>query len=184
MADTMKIQVISVDVENKGKYNVAEVTFKNRSFQDKVESKKHMDFVNKDVFEALKNSKKGDEFTITREKDKDGKYWQWVGIASSEGTGSGTASGVSKTSGTTAAPRSTYETPEERAKKQVYIVRQSSISAAIDTLKTDKKAPSVDEVIAVAQQYEAYVFGVNENKLAGTDKLPPAPEDLGDDIPY
>jgi hypothetical protein len=162
------------------------VTFKNRSFQDKVESKKHMDFVNKDVFEALKNAKKGEEFTITREKDKDGKYWQWVGITSSESGGSSGGNPSNAASKGTPAPRSTYETPEERAKKQVYIVRQSSISSAIEYLNGTGaiKKSTAQDVLLCAKEFEAYVFGVNENKLGGPESLPPAPEDLDMDVPY
>jgi hypothetical protein len=58
-------------------------------------------------------------------------------------------------------PKSTYETPEERAKKQIYIVRQSSIGSAIDMLSVGSKSPpKVDEVIAVAKQFEEYVFNM------------------------
>ena len=113
----------------------------------------------------MEGASAGDVFTILREKDNDG-YWQWVGIAEGdvtiEKTGATAPAGAAPTKAATPA-KSTFETPEERAAKQIYIVRQSSISSAIDTLKTDKKTPSVEEVIAVAKQYEAYVFG-NEPK--------------------
>jgi hypothetical protein len=93
-------------------------------------------------------------------------FWDWIAasIANSVNAGSaGSPEPTTKASGSTSftSPKSTYETPEERAKKQVYIVRQSSISAAIDTLKTDKKNPTKEEVVATAQFYESFVFGVD-----------------------
>ena len=176
----MRIKVISVEVTNRGKFDQAEVTYKNLSFQEKVEAKKVMSFVNKDVFETLKASKSGDEYTIKREKDDKG-YWQWIGISS--GGQSSASSSTSSSPGkavATPAPKSTYETPEERAKKQVYIIRQSSITSAINLLKTDKKAPSVEEVLGVAKCFEDYVFGINLD----ADSVTKLPEfDPDEDIP-
>ena len=59
-------------------------------------------------------------------------------------------------------------------------MRQSSISAAIDTLKTDKKASTVAEVLEVAKQYEAFVFGTGSvtTPLAALPTL-----DTDEDIP-
>jgi len=55
------------------------------------------------------------------------------------------------------------ETPEERAKKQVYIVRQSSLSNAISMLASNsvvlKKGFTTQDAIETARQFEAYVFG-------------------------
>lgn len=185
----MKIKIASVDVGTaksaKGKdYTFVEVMYKNMTFDGKAETKKHNQFGNKDVFETLKSAQAGAEYTITREKDDNG-YWQWVGI--NEGFGAAqsapakSSSGSSAQSAPSAAPRSNFESPEERAKKQVYIVRQSSISAAIDMLKTDKKSPSVDEVLDVAKIFEQFVFGVNLDADKPTDKLPEFDED--GDIP-
>ena len=188
MAQEMKIKVVAVEVgkgtTKTGKdYKFIEVTYKNLSFDGKTESKKIMPFGSKEVMATLEGASAGDVFTILREKDNDG-YWQWVGIAEGdvtiEKTGATAPAGAAPTKAATPA-KSTFETPEERAAKQIYIVRQSSISSAIDTLKTDKKTPSVEEVIAVAKQYEAYVFG-NEPKAAEATKLPDLPQD--DDIPY
>ena len=90
------------------------------------------------------------------------------------------------TSKPSTSPKSTYETPEERAKRQVLIVRQSSLSSAIELLKTDKKSPTVPEVLQVAKQFEAYVFG-NDDPFGLESKEPvnklPTVDDLEDDIP-
>jgi hypothetical protein len=177
----MRIQIIDVEVTNKGKYDQAEVSYKNLD-SNKTESKKIMSFTNKDVFNTIKESKKGEQFNVTTTKDDKG-YWQWSGIGalSGEGQSAGNAKGNGPTP--TFTPKSTYETPEERAKKQIYIVRQSSISAAIETLKTDKKNPTKEEVVEVAKFYEDYVFGKTGDAVIPLDKLP-VQYDLGDDIPY
>lgn len=178
----IQIQFIDVSVEDKGKYKMAEVTFKDLA-KGQTSSKKLMSFNNPLVYKTLVDAKKGEVYTIEMQKNDKG-YWDWTAAATANGVntagnGSPEASSASKTGGF-ASPKSTYETPEERAKKQVYIVRQSSISAAIETLKTDKKSPSVGEVIAVAKEYEAYVFGVDQQPPKLAD-LPTFDED--EDIP-
>jgi len=185
MAEQMKIKVVAVEKgtanTKAGKpYDFLEVTYKNQSFGDKVENKKVMPFGSKEVFATLQNSKSGDVFTLQREKDNAG-YWQWIGIASGDVQIEQPSSGgnVPASKAATPAPKSTFETPEERAKKQVYIVRQSSISAAIDTLKTDKKNPTKEEVVEVASFYETYVFGLDAIKAV--EKLPEIDDE---DIPY
>jgi hypothetical protein len=152
----------------KGSYTQLDVAYKR---DGKTEGKKIMSFGNsKPAFETLKNAKTGDVLTITSEKNETSGYWDWLNASAG-----GAPAAASYTP--SASPKSTYETAEERAKKQVYIVRQSSISAAVDLLKTDKKTPEVNEVLAVAKQFEAYVF----------DTATPQTLDIAemqDDIPY
>lgn len=190
MAQQMKIKVVAVEVGN-GKtksnkdYQFLEVTYKNISFDNKVESKKIMPFGSKEVYNELKNASPGDVFTLLREKDNDG-YWQWIGISAGdveiEQTGAPAAAQAAPKAGGATPAKSTFETPEERAIKQVYIVRQSSISAAIDTLKTDKKNPSKEEVVELAKYYESYVFGQLE-KVAVANPVKAPDFDPDEDIP-
>lgn len=179
----IQIQFIDVSVEDKGKYKMAEVTFKDLA-KGQTSSKKLMSFSNPVVYKTLVDAKKGEVYTIEMQKNDKG-FWDWVAasIANSVNAGStGSPEPITKASGSASftSPKSTYETPEERAQKQVYIVRQSSISAAIDTLKTDKKNPTKEEVVATAQFYESFVFGVGvaPPKLAD---LPTLEED--EDVP-
>jgi len=58
-------------------------------------------------------------------------------------------------------PDRAYETAEERAKKQVYIIKQSSISNAIEIAKTDGIGLSVPGVLAIAQELTDWVLGTN-----------------------
>src|SRR5512135_3771254 len=114
-----------------------------------------MSFVNPVVFNAVSEAQAGEVFTIESEKDANG-YWQWTKAtkgASQSVPKSPQASGVPT-------PRSTYETPEERAKKQIYIVRQSSVSSAIELLAANGgKKNTKEEVVELAKYFEAYVFG-------------------------
>ena len=189
MSNQMKIKVVSVEVGNgttkTGKdYKFLEVFYKNLSFDNKAENKKIMPFGSKEVFSTLEKAQAGSVYTLIREKDKDG-YWQWVGIAEGDvhiDTGNAQQATV-KAAGAAPAtsPKSTYETPEERAKKQVYIVRQSSLATAVEYLigtGAIKKATAGD-VIFCAQEFENYVFGIDKPQKA--EPLPALEED--DDVP-
>lgn len=176
------IKIVAIDNQTaksaKGKdYRLVEVTYKNMSFQGKVETKKHNEFGDKAVFDVLRNASAGEEYTITRTKDDNG-YWQWVGIT--EGSAAPTQN---VTSSAPAAKATTgggnWETPEERAKRQVYIIKQSSLGHAIETLKTDKKSPTKDEVLQLAQDYTNWVLG---QKVSLVNELPV--EESDEDVPY
>lgn len=177
----IQIEIINVEMEVKptkvaGKtYNLWKVVYKNKSFQDKVEEKKQAGFVAPQVEETLKSTKYGDKFTVVREKD--GDYWKWIQLKK-EGDEvmiqpqQGNAVPVSKAP--TPTPKSTYETPEERAARQVMIVRQSSISSAVAALKVEKAALNSNDVINMAKDFENYVLGKNPQSFA----------DMPDDLPF
>src|SRR5690606_25981004 len=113
---------------------------KNLTYQGKTETKKLMSFgPQKDAFDMMINAAPGEEYTVTVHKNDKG-YNDWTSVTpgvSSEPAAARSAPAVPARGNP--APRSTYETPEERAKKQIYIVRQSSISNAIDLLTTGAK---------------------------------------------
>lgn len=159
----MLIEIIAVTTEAKknsrgGIYNEAIITFKNKSFQDKIETKKLVDFAAKEVYSTLSQANFGDIFDIIRNKDDQG-YWQWVGINNSNTPTQDTPMNVTKQTPATPTPKSTYETAEERAARQVMIVRQSSIASAIALLASNGgKKNTPEEVIAIAKQFETYVF--------------------------
>lgn len=154
----MKIQILSVTVTSKtsaaGKsYQNAEVAFKNLD-SGKVESKNITQY--SAAFKVAGDANPGQFFNVVTEKDDKG-YWQWKSMERVlEGTPSAQPAPASATSHTT---RSTYETPEERAQKQVYIVRQSSISSALALLSVGAKTPpNPDDVLVVAQKFADWVF--------------------------
>lgn len=166
----MKIQILSVSVTThptqKGSYQMADVAYKNLTFQGKVEGKKIASFgVTKDSFTTLATAQPNDVYEVNVVKNDKG-YNDWVSLAKGSADASNTVSTPAASTGyatAASAPRtSTYETPEERAKKQVYIIRQSSISSAIAALSCGtKSAPKVGEVLEYARHLEAHVFDLN-----------------------
>lgn len=168
----MNITILSVDIKTtptaKGSYQTADVAYKNNSFQGKVEGKKVMSFgATKDSFTTLATAQPGESYEVTIVKNDKG-YNDWVSMAKATAGAASPAAAPSKAA--TVAPRSTYETPEERAQRQVLIVRQSSLSSAVNTLTAGAKTPpAVESVIALAKQYESYVFGYG---ASGFDDLP------------
>lgn len=184
---TINITVLSVTVSTvptaKGSYNVADVAYKNNTFQGKVEGKKIMSFgAAKETFSVLSTAQSGASFDIEVVKNDKG-YNDWTKATPSQAS-SGSInnpvfqSAITKASGATTTPRSTYETPEERAQKQVYIIRQSSISAAIGTLSPGAKSSlKVEDVLALARQYEDHVFGKKSPGPSGFDDFEDVPFD-------
>ena len=165
----------------KGSYQVIDLAYKNKSFQDKLEGKKVMSFTNKDVFAALQKAQFGDVFEVSRVKNDKG-FWDWTAV-NTGGAGvnvsnasSGSPVVASPVKGTVT-PKSNYETAEERAARQVLIVRQSSISSAVD-LAVANKVKDPQEVIKIAQTFEAYVFGM------AVEEAPPAIEERSSDSSF
>ncbi len=202
---TFNVVVLSVSQPTftktaKGGYNQIEIAFKK---DGKVEGKKLIDFKYPEVYKFFLTLKGGETVQINSEKNEGEKYWNWTSTnlagepqASPAGTASDTSVSNSgpvsePQSRATSAPRarvtgSNYETPAERARRQVYIVRQSSLSAAIETLKANTTPAKTGDgvfylpitkeaVIALARDFEAYVF---EPKVVGKF------DDMDDDIPF
>lgn len=144
--------------------------------------------------DSLASLAPNDEFTLTQEKNAAGfndvksivKGFATEDIDSSSQAGVGTpAKANSSRSGSSQSNSYTqrdYETKEERAARQVSIVRQSSLSNAIATLTVGSKAAlKVEEVLEVAQQYVDFVDAGNAKKVVEKGH---EFDDLQDDIPY
>lgn len=159
----MQIQVLSVTVSTtptaKGSYQSAEVAYKAEDGQ--VKGKKVMSFgAGAPAFKALSKAQPGEVYSVTPVKnDKD--FWDWTDVKKLDGNPiqAGQSPATTTTEGTKPAGGkvmgSNYETSDERAAKQVFIVRQSSISSAI-SLRGNKA--TTEEIISVAKQFEAFVF--------------------------
>ena len=164
MTQTKTIKILSIEIKNppdpSKKYTIMTVNYTD---DGKLASRNVLSFVAKDVYAAFKNAKNGESYEITEEKNSKG-YFEFV-TAKSVGFLSGATEAIHST-GTparsyTAAASSTYSTKEERDQTQIYIVRQSSIKHAIDTISIlgGKTAPTQDAILALARKYEAFVFG-------------------------
>lgn len=190
---SMSIEVIANPVSTvptaKGSYQVIDLAYKNKSFQDKLEGKKVMSFTNKDVFAALQKAQFGDIFEISRVKNDKG-FWDWTaantGSADTQPAPAQQVTQASVKTGTVT-PKSNYETAEERAARQVLIVRQSSISSAVE-FAIANKIKDENEVLRLATRFEDHVFGKDSPKEASPVNAmdePPANffEDFENDLP-
>lgn len=173
----MFIEVVSVEREDKpssngkGTYGVLTVTYRSNG---KIAEKKLMSFTNPTVFKHFEKAAKGDQVDVTSVKNDKTGYWDWTAIGSGDAPAA-TSSGAALP----ARSGGNYETKEERAAKQKYIVKQSSLSAAVSLLTVGAKTPpEVDAVIALADKFVDYVF--EEKKV----DLSIGIQDINDDIPY
>ena len=156
----MIVSISGVSVVDKGKYKAAEVSF-NKDGKD--EKRQIVSFGESEpAFNALA-ALKTFPANVKVSMVKKGQYWNWTGI---EVVGSGASETTAKTAGKVTG--SNYETPAERARRQVYIVRQSSGTLALAFLKHnlgDKKI-SMTELIDTAKAIEAYVFEQTEPEIS------------------
>jgi len=153
-------------------YQEIEITYKTENGQ--VANKKLMSFSNPLVFNHIKGLAKGEVVNVTTVKNAKG-FWDWTGIGNEGDAPVATQSKPATAQAGGRVTGSNYETKEERAARQVFIIRQSSLSTAVELLGQGK---SVDEVIATAKQFEAYVFSKDPNPTKEVNF-----DDLEDDIP-
>lgn len=157
-------------------YQLVEVAFKNNTFGGAVQGKKITSYSK--AFNAVAAAMPGQTFEV--ETEKNGEFVEWVSLVQSSG-GSNSQTAVSNVQppatpvvGTVAPARGNWETPEERAQRQVFIVRQSSVSSAIAALSVGGKSKlAANEVIDLAKQFEGYVFNTAKFPNAtGFDDIP------------
>lgn len=144
----MQITILKTENENKGKWNLLHVSF-TTDFGKTGKISLASFGQSGEAYKTLANAQSNDVFTVEVAKNDKG-YDTWTSAIKA-------APGAAKPAASVA--RSTYETPEERAKKQVYIVRQSSIASAVTALTSGAKAPpKAEDILALARVFESYVF--------------------------
>jgi hypothetical protein len=159
------IKIVNVDVENVDKgngksYQLAEVLY---DYNGQKRTQKILSFANPAIFKTAKDAQKGEQYEVEIGKNSAG-YNQFNSMVLSDGTPSPkpiTSSSSSPASGgnTGFTANRSFETAEERAVRQRLIVRQSSLTNAIETLSPGAKA-ALDPaaVIKQAQDYYDWVF--------------------------
>lgn len=162
----MQVTVIDVaqetlNAKNGRTYQQLVVSYKND--KGMAQAKKLVSFTNPDLFKVAKSWTKDQIINVKTVKNEKTGYWDWVGLE-----GEQSVAETKQASTGTRVTGSNYETKEERAARQVYIVRQSSLSAAVTLLGQGAK---VNDVIETAKQFEDYVFSSE------------VVEQLSDDIP-
>lgn len=165
----LRITIVEVTVEDitKGKssYQKANVVY---SFNGRNSNKTIVSFSNPQVFAFLRSVAPGTEVEVTTGKDAQG-YSVW-----SNATAIASDSGATAT-GATPAPKSVKyddqrETREERAMRQAFIIKQSSLSNAVAALTAGAKAPPAWEAIEqLADLMYEYVTWSAEKDLASSN---------------
>ena len=146
----MQIRITEkTDVTDKGKYKEALVKY-SQDGQDK--EKKVMSFAQKETYNTLVNASPGEVYEIKTVKD--GKFWNWESA-----TLCSPGAAVAPSGGTSGGSKGNWETAEERAMRQVWIIRQSSIASACHLLAG---SGNTEDVLEAAKRFEAYVHGVQE----------------------
>lgn len=159
----MQIQVIGVSKPEWKEGKVNAQTGKTSKYQEvvltyvaggKTSVKKVMSFA--PIFNAVKEAEGGEQYDV--EMIKEGDFWNWKAMVKLDG------SAASAPFTPDAKPQmtrpSTYETAEERAKKQVYIIRQSSLTNAINLLAANGgKKNTTEEVMYTANLFVQFVLG-------------------------
>jgi hypothetical protein len=137
----MRIKVIDVsDVQKEKSYFFYTLTYEK---DGKEETKKVYSF-SEAAYTALKAAKKGELYDINLAKNKNG-YWEWSEVM--------TAKAGESTPATTRS--GSWETPEERARRQVLIVRQSSLAQSVAFVGVGEQ--NVENLLEIAAQFEAWV---------------------------
>jgi len=174
----MQVNVVDVSnlnthtAKNGREYQSVEVMYKND--QGQAQNKKLMSFANPAVFKAAQAWTKGDVVFVSTEKDTNG-YWQWTAVGNADSVSDKRSDDAPATQGNAAKPAtrvsgSNYETSDERAARQVMIVRQSSLSNAVATLGIEGSKASATDVISLAKLYESFVLGTVSNTPDITDE--------------
>lgn len=155
----MRIKITDVAVEwtekGKSKYGKATVSY---SYNGEPRTQNIMSFANPSVFKKVQELT-GQEVEVTLTKnDKGYTEWSAVDTLSARNTAA-----PAEGSNTVRVPDNRFETREERAQRQVYIIRQSSIANAVALL-----GPKADteEVLKTAQTFVDFVFGPEEEEAA------------------
>ena len=165
----MNVQILNFEVETvstgKRPYKKGMVTYKG---DYGLKQQNILDFANPTLFKQLPDLV-GKRVEVDQFKNDKG-YNEWRSVKEA-GEGGSTPSTPAST-GSVSTFKSDRETPEERAKRQVMIVKQSSLDRAVSTLSVGAKAPpDRNEVVNLAQFYTDWILEepVVENEF---DDLP------------
>lgn len=139
----------------KGGYSTMAVSYVDEKGANK--SWKLISFANPKVFDIFKEAKPNSVYEVTTAKDaKD--YTQWAdAVLIGEGTGAPAAV-------VRPASVSNYETREERAARQVLIVRQSCLAQAIAYYELQEEAPNHIDLLSLADEFVDWVFQKSEQE--------------------
>jgi len=174
----MRIQVVNTEQstgsgKNGRPYNMVTVKYLSNGKQY---DKKLTQF--SDAYKAFVNAEEGQQFSV--DLVKDGAFTEWKNVQALDDEAPVTVAeepkkGPGRPKGSTSAPKtefkSTYETPEERKARQELIVRQSSITNAIEYYKARAGLDSPvlatpDDILTLARVFRDFVYSVGEDQVS------------------
>lgn len=176
MAFKIVIQDFAVETVTKGRnsYEKGVVTY---TYNGANKTQTLMSFANPAVFKEVKNAPSGTTLVVETSKNDKG-YDQWSSVTREGAASQAPAAAAGSTGAATRVSGSNYETPEERKQRQLFIIRQSSISNAIELLSVGAKSPpKTSEILDTAQEFVDFVYGVDK-ALAGQA------DEATKDVPY
>lgn len=150
--DLMEIKVLSVSkptTVSKGKNTWQQIEVEYQGKQGR-KAKSLRDFADKEVFSFFTSVTSGQ--TVDVDVKKEGDFWNWKGAKV-------VVAGASDDNRAEKVSKGNWETSEERAARQRYIVRQSSITNAITLSTANGRKTDVGEILELASRFEAFVFG-------------------------
>lgn len=122
-------------------------------------------FSNPGIFKQIQELQQGQEIEVDVIKNAGG-FNEWKSIATGDSAPAANKGTPTNAAGVTKVTGSNHESKEERAARQVLIVKQSSLSAAVASLTPGAKAPlDPDQVMAIAQNYVDWVFAQDEEDV-------------------
>lgn len=157
----MKIILKEVTVETvtkgKNRYQIANVSY---TYNGETRGQKIFSFSNPTVFKEIQEVAPGSTVEVDLAKDDRG-YTQWAKITVGEKAAASAPAGTNRVVG------SNYETREERAARQVLIVRQSCLAQAVATLaiNPDGRPVPAEYVTELADTYVDWVMNGNQEDL-------------------
>ncbi len=145
----MQIKIVEVGSPElkqgpKAKYSTFKLSY---AVDGKLRDRKIMSF-DKDVYAALKAASPGEMYDV--EVVKDGEFWNWKAV--SKAGSSAPEAGAGKYPASTGFSR---ETPEEKAAREIRIVKQSTLGYAVTALGAGH---TDSEYFDMAKRFEQYVW--------------------------
>lgn len=166
------VQVEWVDQGRGKKYGKAQIQY---DYRGEPRKQNIMSFSNPDVFKKVQEMT-GQTVEVELTKNDKG-YTEWKSILAAQTTTEARGAATSTTA--TVNRASGYETKEERAAREVRIVKQSSLKAAVETMTPGSKAAlDANAVIELAQKYTDWVFDTSGDISEDTVF------DMKEDVPF
>lgn len=140
-----RIQIAKLDpVVREAKYSYIPLTYTDKG---KTFTRKIVSFAS--VYDTISKASVGDFFEIELKKNANGN-WEWVNATKVEEGSPTTAAGSTGKSGN-------WETSEERARRQILIVRQSCLAQAIAYHNDSDVEPTTEDILKTAVEFEQWV---------------------------